>query len=52
MDAHANDKNKVYSLMKKVVSCTGTSILETPVDNFAGQDILEGFTADAECVCV
>jgi hypothetical protein len=34
MDAHVNDKNKVYSLMKKargVVACTETSVLETPV---------------------
>ena len=51
MDAHARDKNKVYSLVKKsrgVVSRTETSLLETPVGTFAGQDILEGFTADAE----
>ena len=51
MHAHSQDKNKVYSLMKKsrgVQSYPETTILETPVGCYYGQDILEGFTADAE----
>ena len=45
------DRSKVFSRMKKLrgeKSATITSILHTPVGTFHGDDVLEGFTADAE----
>ena len=52
MLADSTDKSEVFSLMKKARGVTSTSvktsILETPVGTYTGQDILEGFTADTE----
>ena len=51
ISATIHDRNKVYSVLKKLRnehSKAATSILETPVGSYYGNDILEGFTADAE----
>ena len=47
------DRNQVYSKMKKIrggTNTNGTSILNTPVGTYHGEDILEGFAADAEYI--
>ena len=51
MHAHSNDRNKIYAKLKRlrnepVKNMTNTLI--TPVGNYYGEDILEGFAADAE----
>ena len=51
MSAHPQDKNKIYSKMKRYrgqMSNLKPLKLETPVGNFSGEDVLEGFAADAE----
>ena len=52
MRAESGDRTVVYSMMKKARGVAGSSVkttrLETPVGVYSGQDILEGFTADAE----
>ena len=51
MQAHSRDRNRVYSIMKKARGASKSSLttkLDTPVGTFFGQDVLEGFTADAE----
>ena len=51
MHSHSHDRNKVYSVMKQArneKSRSMTSILSTPVGVYHGEDILEGFAADAE----
>ena len=51
MHAERNDRNSVYSSMKKFrgdFSSTITSILKTQVGTYYGEDVLEGFAADAE----
>ena len=51
MYSERNDRNKVYARMKKLrgeSSNTLTSLLHTPVGSFHGDDVLEGFAADAE----
>ena len=51
MYAERNDRNKVYARMKKrrgEASHIQTSLLHTPVGTFHGEDVLEGFAADAE----
>ena len=50
MSAHPQDKNKIYSKMKRYrgqMSNLKPLKLETPVGNFSGEDVLEGFSADA-----
>ena len=52
MRAESGDRSMVYSIVKKARGVAGstakTTKLETPVGVYFGQDILEGFTADAE----
>ena len=51
MHAQFNDRNQVYSRMKKrrgESSNLSTSVLHTPAGSFYGQDVLEGFATDAE----
>ena len=51
MYSHTKNRNQVYAYMKKVRgahSDTTTSTLHTPVGSFHGEDVLEGFAADAE----
>ena len=51
MHSECHDRNKVYASMKKFrgeSSNTMTSLLQTPIGTFQGDDVLEGFTADAE----
>ena len=51
MYCNLNNKNQVYDCMKKARgqnSNTTTTILHTPAGTFCGEDVLEGFTADAE----
>ena len=51
MRSLANDKNKVYSKMKKLCGQKTSSKpfkIITPVGTYSGEDVLEGFTADAE----
>ena len=50
---HANkhDRNRLYAILRSTRNSTpklSTDILETPVGTFYGNDILEGFAADAE----
>ena len=51
MHSNKNNRNKVYECMKKArgeKSSNETSVLFTPVGQYLGDDVLEGFTADAE----
>ena len=51
MHSNKNNRNKVYECMKKARgenSSNDTSVLFTPVGTYLGDDVLEGFTADAE----
>ena len=51
MYSHTKNRNQVYAYMKKVRgahSDTTTSTLNTSVGSFHGEDVLEGFAADAE----
>ena len=51
MHSNIHNKNKVFSRMKNargVTPSTGTTLLQTPVGVFHGDDVLEGFAADAE----
>ena len=52
MRSGSSDRSMVYSIVKKARGVLGSSIqttrLDTPVGTYNGQDILEGFTADAE----
>ena len=51
MHAHSNDRNKIYSTMKRLRNepvKNMTNTLTTPVGTFYGEDVLEGFAADAE----
>ena len=51
MNSYQHNRNKVYAHMKKVrggSSSTKTSFLQTPVGTYHGEDVLEGFAADAE----
>ena len=50
---HANkhDRNRVYAILRSTRNSApklSTDVLETPVGTFYGNDILEGFAADAE----
>ena len=51
MNASNHDRNKVYSLLRNLRNegrKSATSTLESPAGTFYGEDILEGFAADAE----
>ena len=51
MNAHSNNRNNVYSRMKRFrgdSTTTPTPTLQTPVGTFHGDDVLEGFAPDAE----
>ena len=51
MNSLHNDRNKIYARMKKFRGESNknlTSVLHTPVGSFHGEDVLEGFAADAE----
>ena len=51
MHLDQNDRSKIFAAMKKVRgghSNTSTTVLHTPAGTFHGEDILEGFAADAE----
>ena len=51
MVAGRSDKDRIYSMMKTIRKQTSTPQplrLETPVGTYFGDDILEGFAADAE----
>ena len=51
MHCDQNDRNRIFSIMKKacgVSANTGTSVLHTPLGSYYGEDVLEGFAADAE----
>ena len=51
MLSHRNDRNQVYASLKRARgdhSDNTTSVLDTPVGSYHGQDVLEGFAADAE----
>ena len=51
MNAHAGDRNRIYTKMKKFRGEKSSSKplkLETPVGLYLGDDVLEGFAADAE----
>ena len=52
MRAELDDKSMVYSMVKKARGVSSTTVkttrLETPVGTYSNQEILEGFTADAE----
>ena len=51
MGALITDRNKIYSKMKQLrgqKSSTKPFKLRTPVGTFCGEDVLEGFAADAE----
>ena len=51
MHAEKNYRNSVYTKMKRnrvTLSNSTTSLLNTPVGSFHGDDVLEGFAADAE----
>ena len=51
MYSERHDRNKVYAKMKKLrgeSSNQATSLLHTPAGTFHGEDVLEGFAADAE----
>ena len=51
MYSERNNRNNVYTSMKKFrggSSSATTSLLQTPVGTFHGEDVLEGFAADAE----
>ena len=51
MSAKPQDRNKVFSMLKNLRnsgSKSTTNILETPAGTFYGDDVLEGFAADAE----
>ena len=47
-----HDRNKAYSILKKArgdfSNKATTSTLHTPVGTYYGEDVLEGFAADAE----
>ena len=49
--ATSHDRNRVYSALmslRKVGDKASTNLLESPAGTFYGNDILEGFAADAE----
>ena len=51
MHSHKNNRNQVYASLKRArgdYSDNTTSILHTPVGSYHGEDVLEGFAADAE----
>ena len=51
MFSHRNNRNQVYAAMKKArgdYSEKTTAVLHTPVGSYHGDDVLEGFAADAE----
>ena len=51
MHSYSHDRNKIYSLMKKIRkenTNSMTTVLTTPTGTYHGEDILEGFAADAE----
>ena len=51
MNSYHHDRNKVYARMKKLRGASTTrktSLLQTPVGTYHGEDVLEGFAADAE----
>ena len=51
MRSHQNNRNQVYASLKKARGDTSdntTSVLDTPVGSYHGQEVLEGFAADAE----
>ena len=51
MHCDRNNRSEVFKRMKRVRSeatTTVTSVLHTPIDSYYGEDVLEGFAADAE----
>ena len=51
MRSHQHNRNQVYASLKKArgdYSDNTTSVLDTPVGSYHGQEVLEGFAADAE----
>ena len=51
MHATVHDRNKVYSMMKRArrhETKNLTTLPNTPVGSYHGEDVLEGFAADAE----
>ena len=51
MHATSHDRNRVYSVLRslrKLGDKASTNLLESPAGTFYGNDILEGFAADAE----
>ena len=51
MSSYKYNRNNIYSRMKKLrgQQCFSAPVcLETPVGNYSGNDVLEGFAADAE----
>ena len=51
MHLNANNRSRIFAVMKKARGDSPNSVanvLHTPVSTFYGEDVLEGFAADAE----
>ena len=51
MHLNNSDRSKIFAIVKKArgdYSNTMTNVLQTPVGTYYGEDVLEGFAADAE----